>query len=136
MLPLLARDCDATCPSNSQHSAVAPPLGCVDAYADLFLLEHLEQGLLVVINQLRRIKVGRFGLKDGRIEHVWRDIRRLPSLRSRPDFARGRDDGGAPRRSDLRTGGRLQPNFVDPLTKQRHRKAFAVTGGDGLFLMA
>jgi hypothetical protein len=32
--------------------------------------------------------------------------------------------------------GPLQPNFVDPFAKQRHREAFAVTGGDGFFLVA
>ena len=32
--------------------------------------------------------------------------------------------------------GLLQPNFIDPLAKQWHWETFAVTGGDGLFLMA
>ena len=46
--------------------------------------------------------------------------------------------GGIPgeRPFNLLLPGLLQPNFIDPLAKQRHRKAFAVAGGDSLFLMA
>ena len=46
--------------------------------------------------------------------------------------------GGIPgeRPFNLLLPGPLQPNFIDPLAKQCHWETFAVTGGDGLFLMA
>ena len=41
----------------------------------LFLLKHGEEGLLVVIDELRRIKASRFALENvvGELEHIRRD---------------------------------------------------------------